>query len=1007
MANSCTVTISGEVVQIIEGSLQIKSRVDDKDTCTFTVRDDSGTLAFTKGQAVRVTDSQLGLLFSGFINKPTCTNLYPNATNLWSIDCVNKFIVTAKKATVRKTSTGKWHRGGKHKNQHSGAIAALQIQEYIEPEGVTGNFGLDWSELQTDWQMGTQTGVAAATNTSTGNEGAGDLELAPAGIGMTFVQQTQADFQANPAIGMVATSNGVTLSPTQAIMVQATCGVPGLTNGSTYVKIWSGSYTIAMNDTLYFDVWIASTSPQQKASLELVFSDGTSFQASQNVVGTDLQQVGPAITNDLSQLATNTWYTRRFFLDGGGAWVGKTLSYAAVAFGGNAAGTYTAYFRNIYIQNWSTGVINLTIFSTTATAMQITPQQLQNSGYTSMTCAVVTTYGPSGFMESPVYSLANVGIVQNSQVSWVVNLPADTCVFLVTATIDGFATFLPCTSGSAIPNLLAGMSTTGRSLQFAFRMYNNGPDPTLTPVLTNIQGSVTSAYNCTKSDITAITKGTTAWSAGTLSNLNLSGSGTLQLNGYARDWHDANYGNQTLYGTASPNQGVLTKQFYLTTGTGADARSRLDFAGSSWQNFTAEVDIVLPAAGGQAGFVYRCTGWQNNNNTFAYSVAISTTQIQFGTGTNSSSGSGAFTALKTVSLTLSANTVYRLKIIVNGTTHAAYLNDVLMYSVTDSTYPGAGYLGLRFYNTSGSTQTASFINFGVMLALSGTWTSPAIDIHTLGIISNSQIIMQIDPLTVPSTVIFQVAISLNNGVSWTPCPNTLTTPVIAGVGNGQGYYQSLPVPGLGPGTNVSSYTQVRLQITITASTASTGLFMPDIQAISLYVIGAYSSTGVRHTAPLVWDSMQRLNVASGWGNTSSGEAYTQVGTGTTAVTSNEAMISNTSGDVHMVPTAPTTTDQEASARFQLSAATMNAGIELRYVDANNYYRLAAAQNRLSIVLCVRGLVVTLATAAPVITPGTWYRMHFRVVGSGPLNFYGNVWPDGTAEPTNWIVTATQ
>lgn len=1002
MANICTVTISGTAYQIIEATLQIKSRVDDKDTCTFTLRDDTGTLAFTKGQPVRVTDSQLGLLFSGFINKPTATNLYPNATNLWSIDCVSKFIVTAKKATVRKTSTGKRHRGGKHKNQHSGAIAALQIQEYVAPEGVSGNFGLDWSELQTDFASGTLAGATAATNISTGNEGAGDLELAASGVGTTFMQQTQADFQAGSLFGMTATSNGLTLTPTQAIMLQATCGLAGLANGSTYVKIWSGSYTIAASDTLFFDVWIASTSPQQKASLELVFTDGTSFQASQSVIGVDVQGVGPAITNDLSQLATNTWYNRRFFLDGGGVWVGKTLSYAAVAFGGNSAGTYTTYFRNVHIQNG--GTTKLTIFSTTATATQTTPQQLQNSGYNNMSCTVVATYGLSGFAESPAYSLSNVGIVQSSQVSWVVNLPNNNFAFLVTATVDGFATFLPCTSGSAIPNLIAGMNTAGLSLQLTYTMVNNGPDPTLTPVLTSVQGSVASSYSCTKSDLVNTTKAT--WSSGTLSNLNLSGTNTLQLNGYARDWHDANFANQPSYGSTFQWQSVLTKQFYLTAGNGGDARSRLDFAGSSWQNFTTEVDVVLPAAGAQAGLEYRTTGWQNNLNTFAYVVMLSTTQIQLGTGTNSSSGSGTFTSIKTVSLTLSAGTTYRLKVVVSGTTHAAYINDVLLYSITDATYTAAGYLALRLYNASGSTQTGYFANFGVMLTLSGTWTSPAIDIHALGTISNSQIIMQIDPGTAPSIATFQVAVSLNNGSTWTTCPNTLTTPVIAGVGNGQGYFQSLPVPGLAPGTNVSGYSQVKLQITITASTASTGIFMPDIQAISLYVIGAYSSSGVRSTAPLVWDSVTRLNVASGFGTASGGQTYTQTGTGATAVSGNEATISNTTGDVHMQAGSATGTDMDGSDRFQLSASSISAGMELRYTDANTFYRLVVSTTAITISIRVAGIDYQIATAAVSISTGIYYWMRFRVTGNGPVLSFGKVWLDGTSEPATWNVTGS-
>src|SRR5258708_16859712 len=178
------VKISGTVVQIREATFQVKKRVDDKNTCTFSVVDPSDTAAYTKAHPVTADDSVLGNRFVGFINKPTCTNLYPQATNLWSIDCVSQFYVAAKKATT--TTKAKPKRGGKHVKQHSGAIVANQIQQYLEPDGISGNFGLNWSELQADWQAATQIGVLAATNTTTAKFDAGDLELAPNGTPYTF-----------------------------------------------------------------------------------------------------------------------------------------------------------------------------------------------------------------------------------------------------------------------------------------------------------------------------------------------------------------------------------------------------------------------------------------------------------------------------------------------------------------------------------------------------------------------------------------------------------------------------------------------------------------------------------------------------------------------------------------------------------------------------------------------------------------------------------------------------
>ena len=40
-------------------------------------------------------------------------------------------------------------------------------------------------------------------------------------------------------------------------------------------KIWAGSYTLVALDEIYVDVWIDSSSPEIKAGIDLLFSDGT------------------------------------------------------------------------------------------------------------------------------------------------------------------------------------------------------------------------------------------------------------------------------------------------------------------------------------------------------------------------------------------------------------------------------------------------------------------------------------------------------------------------------------------------------------------------------------------------------------------------------------------------------------------------------------------------------------------------------------------------------------
>lgn len=100
------------------------------------------------------------------------------------------------------------------------------------------------------------------------------------------------------------------------------------------------------------------------------------------------------------------------------------------------------------------------------------------------------------------------------------------------------------------------------------------------------------------------------------------------------------------------------------------------------------------------------------------------------------------------------------------------------------------------------------------------------------------------------------------------------------------------------------------------------------------------------------------------------------------------------------------TDEDGTVRFQLSAATISAGMELRYTDSSHYYRLAASTTTLSIVKNVGSGNSTLATATIALTAGTWYRMRFRVTGSLPVTLQGRVWADGSAEPATWNVTAS-
>lgn len=206
-------------------------------------------------------------------------------------------------------------------------IAVDQVQRYASASGVTCNAALQWSELLSEWQAGTASGTVATTNAGDGNAGDGDLELELAGTVVSFAQESQSDFNSGTTGGGLSSpaSGGVTFTPTQAIQFQATQGIPGLGVSYTYVKIWSGSYTIATSNIFFYDIWISGACPQKMAAMDFVLSDGTTLSVSQATVGVDAQGVGPSPANDLSGLAVNQWYTRRFFIDGGGNWQARPL----------------------------------------------------------------------------------------------------------------------------------------------------------------------------------------------------------------------------------------------------------------------------------------------------------------------------------------------------------------------------------------------------------------------------------------------------------------------------------------------------------------------------------------------------------------------------------------------------------------------------------------------------------------------------------------------------------
>lgn len=796
-----TATIAGAPVTVMNTSPNLDDRIEERTRFSFTVIDLAGTATYSKGQPVEITDSILGTVFTGFVNQPKATLLYPNPARMWAIDCVDETWL-ADKRTSNKI----------YKNQFAGTIAVDQIQRYGSADGLTCNAALRWDELETDWTAGTLSNTAATTNATDGNAGDGDLELALAGS-QVVVSGVGSGF---------AFGNGLMLT-----------GYASSGYGDAYVyrQIWSGSHVINANtDFLQYDIWIASTSPQIMAGIDIICSDGTTLRSTNQP---DQQGISCSPASDLSGLANDTWYTRTIGFPL--SMNGKTAISVLVAFEGNNQGTYTAYFQNIGYYTFSGG-LQFWIYGPSS-ALQMN-SQASNNGYSNvaLTTVSVATTKKAFALSNPALSIGAAEIVQSSRMTWDQVLPVG-CSIIRQSSIDGGVTSQTLSSGSAVPNLLPGMSIAGRSIQY-LDVLTLGTDPTVVvsagaPTLT-----VDSAYQATKSDSITTYQSTSDFGTGTYTNLMDAGSG-VTLNGVQRDWDDANFGNQTLFGANGPFQAIINKQLQLSSGANlaADVRSRLDFAGL-WQDFVAEVDVQIPSVSNvaQSGLVYRCTGWQNANDTYAYVVAVSQTQISLGHGTNSSSGSGTFTLITQQSVSLTSNSIHRLKVVVNGNAHQVYLDGVLLLSATDATYPNAGYLGLRSYNPTNSTLTALYDNFGVCAALSGTWQSPSINIASPGAYGNSVILWDND---IPDTCTIEMQSSIDGGATW------------------QAVSFGGAVSGLVAGQSLAGKTLL-LKMTLTAANAPS---VPTVDGVSAWIVGQYSSSGTRISPSLALSPVGRAGTA--------------------------------------------------------------------------------------------------------------------------------------------------
>lgn len=897
---------TGDALSIRDQSITIADAVDQRSIATLVGEDIDGTLSYQRAMPVQLSDSEQGVLYTGAVNsdkvsKPAAGN--SNAQLEHALTFMDNHYLVDK----RKNETN-------YLNWSAGDMTCDFIQQTLSQEGITGQFALESDYTPETFGQGTLSGTVATTTTSpfvyapntatppiTSNTG--DLELTRAGTKFTLTEATTSDFASGTLTNMTASGNELMPTTQSALKVITLLADPSPVVGESYwestidstgasvfahvfdvatVKIWSGTKPIGANDALNYDVWIASTSPGGQVGVDIVCSDGTTlttypnetatapFNAIQSLLYDNAgYSVGP--TTDLSPIAKDSWYTRTIDLT---PLHGKIINTVNVFVAGTSAGTYTIYVKNIYLSSAS----GSPFLSTTATATQVNPPVITTTGgYASAasSTAIVAAYVPTAsYRISPAHDISGVGLVQNSNITWVASLPQigpgvpvttnlpSAGTMLIFVSYDG-VTWLPCTNAQPLPGLPAGANVASTSL-YLREQFAAGPDPTAIPALEQVSITINSAAAQTTSDVVAAYGNATAWNTGSYVATSPNANGQLNNQALARTWSENQMFGQTFLPSAGglapgqqPDQSVSGGKYtinipYFDFGNNENDSviSRFDFLGTG-RDFTVQYDFQGNGGGngsGGVGLCYRTGNWSKATGqkgfdwSFGYYVYASwvSDDISLWCGTNTSIRAGGNSSIATTTHTFNTNTTYTIKIQVSGSSHQVFVNGTRVINVTDSTIMTGGGIGMvaqgwypsgTVVETNASITNLTFTPSGTwtMLQGSGYWQSPSIPLSALGTCGNTQICWaEMNRAGTPQTSALVLA-SIDGGTTWNQCINGATTPTAS-------------IPGLTSGTNVSGKS---LQVRVIIS-GSEPLNLPIIYGLYARVCGNYGTvTGTR------------------------------------------------------------------------------------------------------------------------------------------------------------------
>ncbi len=162
------------------------------------------------------------------------------------------------------------------------------------------------------------------------------------------------------------------------------------------------------------------------------------------------------------------------------------------------------------------------------------------------------------------------------------------------------------------------------------------------------------------------------------------------------------------------------------------------------------------------------------------------------------------------------------------------------------------------------------------------------------------------------------------------------------------------------------------------------------------------------SAVLASDTFMRADKASGWGTATDGHGWGGDATSSNfSVASNTGLISSSATPQTSVGVlGPTATNAEVLCRGSMnSIGSQNTfGAVLREQDAANHYSVViTGQQLLAIQSRVASSTTTLASTGMTVSSGVSYTIRAQIVGA---TISARAWPTANAEPSTWMVTAT-